>query len=289
MRILFIFASLKMNNDAQVGQGVAAGARGNVMSKVATIWGIAGTIAAGLATWSGGAAAQSLATNPQVEIRNTGDETRKLCLHKDKDITLFAKGCLTIGPGETLLWDRKGEFTPFKIKVYEKRKLLDKYLYTRSLPGDTGRIIVGSGGRFGFSRFQNIAKKFSLRMCNTQYDDPVYVAIGLDYADRKLSEGWFSIARGRCIDVPISQRAKDNWNMPYSKIPRIYYYARTYGEKPVYWNRGANAQTFCLDQGKRFTASIGGSRTCAEGAGPQTYRYLSAPTESSSAVQMLNF
>lgn len=245
---------------------------------------IGGAIGGATSAW-----AQNIGDNPPVEIKNTGDETRKICFHKPKRVTLFAIGCVHLKPGEHIFWDRKSTYTPFKVKVYKDRKLVDKYLYSRDLPGDTGKIIIGTGGRFGFSRFKNISKQFTLRVCNQTYDDPVYFSLGLDYANFMVSEGWWNVKKGECKNIPITKRAKDNWNVPFSMIPRVFFYARTYGEKPLYWRRGDNARVFCLNPGKRFKGYLGGGNFCKEDAEGQPYRFMNVLTERSNEMQYLTF
>jgi len=248
-----------------------------VGSKTGMKWGMAGAVIGAVAAWSSGASAQMIGDNPPVDIRNKSGETRKVCFHKDKEITLFAIGCVELKDGENIFWNREGVFTSFKVKVYQKRKLLDTYLYTRWLPNDTGRITIGTGQQIGFSRFESIGRYFSVWACNSNYDAPIYLALGLDYGDKMVSEGWWNVARGECKLIPITKRAKDNWNIRTSNIPRVYYYARTYGDTPLYWKGGDNERVFCLNPGKRFKGYLGGGRSCASDAEGQPYRFLVAP------------
>lgn len=279
-----------MNDCVITGRAVQHSSGGKTMIEGKTGVALAGTLAVtGIISLGGVAQAQSLPSNPPVEIRNTGDETRKICFHKPKRVTLLAIGCVTLKKGENIYWDRKGVFTPFKVKIYEKRKLIDKYLYARDLPADTGKVIVGNGARFGYSRFKNISKQFTVRVCNNTQNDPVYFALGLDYADKMVSEGWWNVKKGECKNIPISKRAKDNWNLPYSQVPRVFYYARTYGDKPLYWNKGDGARVFCLNPGKRFKGYLGGNRACAQDAEEQTYRLLTALSQRSDEIQYLTF
>lgn len=200
------------------------------------------------------ASAQGLETNPPVEIKNNSGETRKICMHKQKTITLFAIGCVELKVGESIYWNREGIFTPFKVKVYEVRKILDKYLYARNLPADTGKIIIGTGGRFGFSRFKNIAAKYTLRVCNTKYPGGVYFVLGLETNYGFWTEGWWNVANGKCVDIPVSKRLKEKHNIPYGTLPRTYYYARTYyGDESLYWRGGEGDQTLCINTAKAFS------------------------------------
>lgn len=67
--------------------------------------------------------AQSLETNPPVEIKNMSGETRKICMHKDNTITLFAIGCVALKNNESIYWNRDGVFTPFKVRWVSASRL----------------------------------------------------------------------------------------------------------------------------------------------------------------------
>jgi hypothetical protein len=208
----------------------------------------------GLLLFASVVSAQSMETNPSVEIKNDSGETRKICMHKPDLISLFAIGCVTLKNGENIFWNRKGVFTPFKVKIYETRKILDKYLYTRDLPADTGKIKVGRGKRFGFSRFKNITTKYVLRACNTKYPDGVYFVLGFETNFGTWTEGWWSVDKGKCIDIPVSRRLKEKHNIPYGTLPRLFYYARTYyGDESLYWRGGDGDSEFCLNTAKAFS------------------------------------
>jgi uncharacterized membrane protein len=196
--------------------------------------------------------AQSLETNPAVDIKNNSGETRKICMHKPKTITLFAIGCVELRNGESIFWNRKGVFTPFKVKIYKVRKVLDKYLYARDLPADTGKIIIGTGGRFGFSRFKNISTKYVLRVCNQRFEDKVYFVLGYETNYGFWTEGWWNVAKGECKNIPVSKRLKEKWNVPYGTLPRTFYYARTYGDTPLYWRGGEGDYNLCVNTKKAF-------------------------------------
>lgn len=208
----------------------------------------------GLLLFSAHISAQSMETNPPVEIRNNSGETRKICMHKPDAISLFAIGCVTLKSGENIYWNREGVFTPFKVKIYEDRKILDKYLYARDLPADTGKIIIGTGKRFGFSRFKNISTKYVLRACNTKYPDSVYFVLGFETNYGTWTEGWWKVDKGKCIDLPVSKRLKEKHNIPYGTLPRLFYYARTYyGDESLYWRGGEGDTELCVNTAKQFS------------------------------------
>ncbi|MEZ5346578.1 MAG: DUF1036 domain-containing protein [Pyrinomonadaceae bacterium] len=198
--------------------------------------------------------AQSLETNPAVEIRNNSGETRKICMHKPKTITLFAIGCVELRNGENIYWNREGVFTPFKVKIYKTQKILDKYLYARNLPADTGKIIIGTGKRFGFSRFKNISTKYTLTVCNTRFPGGVYFVLGFETNYGFWTEGWWNVENGKCINIPVSKRLKEKHNIPYGTIPRTFYYARTYnGNESLYWRGGEGDAELCINTAKAFS------------------------------------
>jgi len=201
---------------------------------------------------SGSVSAQDV--NPPVEIKNNSGETRKICMHKPDLISLFAIGCVELKKGEAIFWNRKGIFTPFKVKIYEPRTILDKYLYTRDLPADTGKIIIGTGGRFGFSRFKNIRTKYTLRVCNTKYPDGVWFVLGFETNYGTWTEGWWSVKKGECRNIPVSKRLKEKHNIPYGTLPRTFYYARTYyGDESLYWRGGDGDDELCINTAKQFS------------------------------------
>lgn len=198
--------------------------------------------------------AQSFETNPPVEIKNNSGETRKICMHKPKTITLFAIGCVELKNGESIFWNRKGVFTKFKVKIYKVQKVFDKYLYARHLPADTGKIIIGSGGRFGYSRFKNIATKYTLRVCNTRFPGKIYFVLGFETNSGFWTEGWWNVDEGKCIEIPVSKRLKENHNIPYGRLPRTFYYARTYnGSESLYWRGGEGDNELCINTAKAFS------------------------------------
>ena len=234
--------------------------------------------------------AQSLTTNPSVEVKNNSDETRKICFHKPKRVTLLPKGCVVLKRGERIFWNRKGVFTPFKVKIYQKRKVIDKYLYSRDLPSDTGKIIVGTGGRFGFSRFKNISKSFTIRACNNRFNETIWLAIGYDLPQQQYSRGWWGIKRGQCIDIGVSKWLKETYNIPYGRLPRLHYFARTYGNKPKFWSGTDSDKLYCINQDKQFRLDNRNlSQACNTGHEPQPYRFLAAPTQRSAEIVPLNF
>lgn len=185
---------------------------------------------------------------------------RKICFHKSEKVTLFAIGCITLKAGGRFYWDRERQFTSFKVKVYEKRSLFDKYLYTRGMPFDTGEIVIGAGSRFDFSRFKKPVNRYVLRVCNTQYDDKVQFSLAADTPRGQFSEGWWSVERGSCKTVPFGKRLKDSWNIPYGQNLRLFYRARTFGKKTGFLEQGRSCTGVLLQRVTEICGEIGERR-----------------------------
>ncbi len=90
------------------------------------------------------AAAQS---GPFVEIRNTSPEVRKICMYKDSDkVSMAPYKCFVINANEKVVWNRNGNRSDFKVKVFKATWLL----HYRRVPGRTNRIVMNPGNGFGF-------------------------------------------------------------------------------------------------------------------------------------------
>jgi hypothetical protein len=90
------------------------------------------------------AAAQPLSL---VEIRNRSGEKRKICMYKDSDtVSMAPYKCFVINADETVVWNRNGNQSNFKVKVFRAARLLNY----RRVPGRTNRIVMNPGSGFGF-------------------------------------------------------------------------------------------------------------------------------------------
>ena len=90
------------------------------------------------------AAAQPLSL---VEIRNRSGEKRKICMYKDSDtVSMAPYKCFVINADETVVWNRNGNQSNFKVKVFRAARLLNY----RRVPGRTNRIVMNPGDGFGF-------------------------------------------------------------------------------------------------------------------------------------------
>lgn len=91
------------------------------------------------------AATQSLSF---VEIRNRSGEKRKICMYKDSDTVRMAPyKCFVINANESAVWNRNGNRSDFKVKVFKGAWVL----HYRRVPGRMNRIVMGAGSGFGFN------------------------------------------------------------------------------------------------------------------------------------------
>ncbi|MEZ5429300.1 MAG: DUF1036 domain-containing protein [Pyrinomonadaceae bacterium] len=191
-----------------------------------------------------------------VEIKNISGAKRKICMYKGDDkVGLVPYRCFEMNRDEKVLWNRGGDGSNFMVKIFEPKALLDDYLYTRHLPGDTTVILMGEGKRFGFGRDERKAPitKYRLKVCNQQWDQTVYFTLGFETNQVFVTEGWWNVAKGQCVEIGVSQRLKDNWNVEYGSLPRTFYYARTYGNEPLFWRGGENDYNLCINERDAFT------------------------------------
>jgi hypothetical protein len=176
---------------------------------------------------------------------------------------------------EKVLWNRQGDRSNFKVKVF-KPGLLDEYLYTRDLPGDTRRIVMGEGKRFGFGREEAkpTAVKYRLKVCNQQYDDKVNFVLGFETNKGRFTEGWWSLGKGQCLDFPVSENLKNKIGLEYGNLPRTFYYARTYGNNPLFWRGGNNENSLCVNESNAFSrlSKLNSDGTYDAGCGDTGFR-----------------
>jgi uncharacterized membrane protein len=184
-----------------------------------------------------------------VSIRNLAGEDRKLCVYDINDkVGIVPQRCFQMKKGEAVLWNRGNDKSNFMVKIF-KPGILDEYLYTRRLPEDTARIIVGEGGRFGFGRTEpkTQPKRFFLKACNQQWEQRVDFVLGFETANGFWTKGWWNLEKGKCLNFPISETMKSNWGIEYGTMPKIHYYARITGENPLEWRGGESDYNLCIN------------------------------------------
>jgi hypothetical protein len=199
-------------------------------------------------------------TDGIVEINNTSGEGRRICMHRLYKINNNLVSapvpykCFELNAGRKVIWSREGDKSSFFVKVFKSALLIDKYLYTRLLPGGTTTIIIGGGGSFGYStdKPKPPVTKYRLKVCNQQSDDEVYFTLGFETNAKFFTEGWWHLKKGECMDVNVSERLKRSLALEYGNMPRTYYYARTYGGIPQQWDGGTEGRPVCVDKKKAF-------------------------------------
>jgi len=206
-------------------------------------------------------------TDQTVTINNNSVEERKLCVYDINDkVGIVPKRCFQMKKGEAVLWNRGNDRSKFMVKIF-KPGIFDEYLYTRRLPENTARIIVGEGGRFGFGRNEPKPqpKRYFLKVCNQQWDQKVYFVLGIETADGFWTRGWWNLEKGKCENFPISETMKSKWGIEYGTMPKIHYYAKITGEKELEWRGGENDYNLCINtvsvfEKKQFQITLSGNQ-----------------------------
>jgi hypothetical protein len=141
----------------------------------------------------------------------------------------------------------------------------------RNNSGQTQTIVKGEGGSFGFSRAERKPQtiKYRLKVCNSQFDQTVYFTLGFETDDVFVTEGWWDVAKDKCIEIDVSQRLKKGFGVPYGNLPKTYYYARIYGDKPLFWMGGEADQRLCINETdtfvkKQFNKDSSGNRAALD-------------------------
>ena len=158
-----------------------------------------------------------------------------------------------MNPGESVMWNRGGETSNFKVKIF-KKKLIDKYLYARSLPGDTKNILIGKGGRFGYSRDEPKPKKleYFLKVCNQNYRE-IYVSLAFEVNNEISSHGWWGIKKKACVNVAVSKLMKSTSKVEFGNFPKTYFYAKEFGAGTSReWTGGDKGKNVCINNKSAF-------------------------------------
>jgi len=186
-----------------------------------------------------------------LEIRNDSGEKRKICMYKDADLVgVVPYRCFVMNRGETVTWNREGAYTPFKVKVF-KSQLVDKFLFSQRLEGSTTMIYINEG-RIRFSTQEESPTKYRLKVCNQRFNQEIYFALGFATPRTLVTEGWWSVAKGKCVEIGVSESLKRIWNVEYGSMPNTYIYAESYGSKPLYWRGGDSTYNFYINDRKAF-------------------------------------
>lgn len=194
--------------------------------------------------FAGFAAAQSV---PLVEITNESWEKRRICFYKD-GTGLVPYRCFEMIHGEKAVWNREQDTAAyFNVKVF-KPALVDKLLHYRRLSALTNRIVMGTGGKLGVSQ----AGRYRLKVCNNRFNQKIFFALHFATNKSFLTEGWWSVTKGKCLEFAVSDQLYQRLNLEYGNMPRIYVYAETFTQDPMYWSGGLAGLKRCVNRSDEF-------------------------------------
>ncbi len=124
------------------------------------------------------------------------------------------------------------------------------------LPGGTNTISISKDGKifFGGDPRSVPVTKYKLKVCNQRFNEKIFFALSFETDAAFFTEGWWSVEKGKCIEIGVSERLKQSMNLAYGNIPRTYFYARTHGENPRfwYWSGTGEGKSFCINEKKAF-------------------------------------
>jgi uncharacterized membrane protein len=187
-----------------------------------------------------------------VEIENNAGDKIKICMYKDTDqVRAVPYRCFVMTSLEKVTWKRTEGATPFVVRVF-KSQLFDKQLFYQRLPVDTNFILIEKA-KLRFSVETNVAQKYRLKVCNQRFDQEIYFALGLVTPASIVTEGWWSVAKGKCVEIGVSESLKSTWNIRYGMMPETYFYAESRGSNPLYWRGRDSAFNFCINDRKAFS------------------------------------
>ncbi len=190
------------------------------------------------------AAAQSVHL---VEIVNESFEPRKICFYKDGTGVAPYK-CFELLHGEKAVWNREQDTAAyFNLKVF-KPALIDKRLHYRRLSSFTNKIVMGTGTDLEITR----AARYRLKVCNQGPNQKVFFVLHFETDKSFLTEGWWSVAKGKCVEFAVSDKLNQRLNLEYGSKPRIYMYAQTFTKDPKYWTGGLTGLKRCVDRSDEF-------------------------------------
>ncbi len=190
-----------------------------------------------------------------VQIKNTSGHKMKICMYKDEDqARVVPFRCFKLNNEETVMWNRAEDFDKyFYVKVFQDQLAVDKYLYTRHLPSYTRFVKIGMGAHLVFSQAEvKPITKYILKVCNQRFDQKIFFALGFETNNFFVTEGWWSVDKGRCIDIGVSERLKQTIDLEYGNLPQTYYYAEAYGHNPLSWTGGPSGLPLCVNEREAF-------------------------------------
>jgi uncharacterized membrane protein len=211
-----------------------------------------------------------------VSISNEAGEAREVCVYRaDDPTTADPIECFELYNKQAAKWYRQGDRSNFRIRTFDPTSD-DKVLDDRELPGGTTLILLRKDGKLVFGgdpRKKSLVVKFRLKACNQRFDEKISFALSFENDAAFISEGWWSVEKGKCVEIPVSEKLKQSINLVYGELPRAYFYARTHGKNPRfwYWSGAGEGKSFCINEKKAF--KISGKRNPAGTPSPCTASY----------------
>jgi len=203
--------------------------------------------------YAGSAKAQIV---PFVDIYNDSGEERRACIYPaDDSVPSKPLECFEMEHREAVLWIRQKHRSDFRLKVFTPAPG-DKLLVDRVLPGGTNTIVISKDGKisFGGNPRSVPVTKYRLKVCNQRFNEKISFALSFETDGAFITEGWWSVEKGKCVELGVSERLKQSMNLAYGNMPRTYFYARTHGDKPQfwYWSGNGDGRSFCINEKKAF-------------------------------------
>ncbi len=204
---------------------------------------------------AGSAAAQGISL---VEIYNNSGEERKACMYPaDDPVAAIPIECFEMDHKEIVVWIRQNDRSNFRLKIFRMAPDF-RIRHDRVLPGATTHIMIqASELAISPDLSETAFTKYRLKVCNQRFDEKIFFALSFETNFAFLTEGWWSVEKGKCVEIPVSKRLSNNMSLPYGNLPRTYFYARTHSAKPQfwYWSGAGEGKSFCIKEKNAFKIS----------------------------------
>ncbi len=190
-----------------------------------------------------------------VQIYNNSGEERKACMYPadDPDAAIPIE-CFEMDHKEVVVWIRQNDRSNFRLKIFRMAPVFE-IRHDRVLPGATTHIMIqASELTISPDLSKAVFTKYRLKACNQRFDEKIFFALSFETDFAFFTEGWWSVEKGKCVEIPVSERLSNNMKLPYGNMPRAYFYARTHSDKPQfwYWSGDGEGKSFCINEKKSF-------------------------------------
>ena len=173
-------------------------------------------------------------------------------MYKDKDTAMASPiVCLTMNSNQKVLWERMDDGTYFRVKAQRRHGSTYETVSSRRLPSKTSKIDVTSRG-IGYKLAPPAIANHIVKLCNHQRDREIYVALSFERDDHYLTEGWWTLTKGKCVEVSVNDRMKGNVSFANGKLPRVFYFAEMHSYIPKFWGGGPNDLSLCVEDEEAF-------------------------------------